>query len=107
MSPFEVVQQAGSAGAIISGVDLRDDIDDVTVGRLRAALAEHLVICLRGQADSTPDQQIAFAVVRWRRRTRDERAPFELVGVWLHKVARVCIKMHVSARARAGGWAPN
>ena len=64
MSGYELVKQAGSAGAIITGLDLRAPADDELVARLRSDLVEHLVICLRGQADMTPDDQVAFAR-RW------------------------------------------
>ena len=57
---YEIVKQAGSAGALISGVDLRD-ADSPLVASLRDALLEHLVICIRGQEAMTPDDQVAFA----------------------------------------------
>ena len=40
----------GLFGAEITGVDLSDPIADATAGALRDALAEHLVIVLRGQS---------------------------------------------------------
>ena len=64
MSAYELVKQAGSAGAVITGLDLREPADDELVARLRADLVEHLVICIRGQAEMTPDDQVAFAR-RW------------------------------------------
>jgi taurine dioxygenase len=64
-------RQAGSIGALITGVDLAatlgsddDAAIDATVAALRAALLEHLVICIRGQAALDPDGQLAFAR-RW------------------------------------------
>lgn len=63
-SRYEVVKQAGSAGATITGVDLRDPVDGATIARLQADLREHLVICIRGQAEATPEQQVAFAA-KW------------------------------------------
>ena len=57
---YEIVKQAGSAGALVTGVDLRH-ADDELVARLRAELLEHLVISIRGQEAMTPDDQVAFA----------------------------------------------
>lgn len=62
-SRYEIVKQAGAAGALVTGVDIRDT-DDETLATLRAALLEHLVICIRGQEAATPDDQVAFAD-RW------------------------------------------
>lgn len=62
-SRYEVVKQAGAAGALITGVDIRD-VDDDLIARLRKELLEHLVICIRGQAEAAPDDQLAFAR-RW------------------------------------------
>jgi taurine dioxygenase len=64
VSAYELVKQAGSAGAVITGLDLREPADDELVARLRGDLVEHLVICIRGQAEMTPDDQVAFAR-RW------------------------------------------
>src|SRR6188768_1946944 len=60
---YEIAKQAGSAGAIVTGVDLRE-ADAELIDVLRAALLEHLVICVRGQAALTPQDQVAFAA-RW------------------------------------------
>jgi taurine dioxygenase len=65
-----VERQAGSIGALVTGVDLvtalRGDAAtaDATVAALRAALLEHLVICIRGQAALDPEGQLDFAR-RW------------------------------------------
>jgi taurine dioxygenase len=65
-----VEPQAGTIGALVFGVDLAatlhgsDDAIDATVAALRAALLEHLVICIRGQSAVDPDGQLAFAR-RW------------------------------------------
>src|SRR5690349_15830835 len=56
-----VTKQAGSAGALVSGLDLRVAPSPDLVAELRAALLEHLVICIRGQAAVTPDEHVAFA----------------------------------------------
>lgn len=47
-------------GAEISGVDLRDDLDDATIAAIRQALLDHKVIFFRDQ-DITAEQHIAFA----------------------------------------------
>lgn len=61
---YVLAKQAGSAGAIVTGLDLRQPADDDLVARLRADLLEHLVICIRGQASMSPEDQVAFAR-RW------------------------------------------
>jgi taurine dioxygenase len=61
---FEISKEAGSLGAIITGIDLRDEVDDTLLDQLHSASLEHLVICIRGQQELTPDQQIEFAR-RW------------------------------------------
>jgi taurine dioxygenase len=60
---MEITRQAGALGAIVTGVDLAT-VDDATYKELRDALLEHLVICVRGQAHVTPDEQVAFSA-RW------------------------------------------
>lgn len=62
--PYEVTKQAGSCGAIITGLDLREPIGDELYEMLHAELLEHLVICIRGQSEMSPDHQVAFAG-RW------------------------------------------
>jgi taurine dioxygenase len=64
VSRYQLVKQAGSAGAVITGLDLREPADDQLVAALRADLIEHLVICIRGQAAASPDDLVAFAR-RW------------------------------------------
>jgi len=56
---IEVRPLAGSLGAEICGVDLRDSLDDETFEEIHQALLNNLVIFLRNQ-DITPDQQKAF-----------------------------------------------
>ena len=56
---MEVSRQAGALGACVTGVDVAD-LDDATFKELHDALLEHLVICIRGQAHVTPDDQVAF-----------------------------------------------
>lgn len=51
---------AGALGAEISGVDLSQELSDETIGEIRQALLDHLVIFFRGQ-DITPEQHLAFA----------------------------------------------
>jgi taurine dioxygenase len=60
--PFEILTVrpiSGSLGAVISGVDLRQPLDDATYAEIKRALLEYLVIFFRDQ-DITPEQQIAF-----------------------------------------------
>jgi taurine dioxygenase len=59
-----VRRQAGALGAIVTGVDLARQVDDLTFSQIKTASREHLVICLRDQAHITPADQIAFAR-RW------------------------------------------
>ncbi|MCP3707761.1 TauD/TfdA family dioxygenase [Paraburkholderia sp. CNPSo 3274] len=47
-------------GAEVSGIDLRETLDDATVAALRAALVQHKVLFLRDQ-DITPAQHVALA----------------------------------------------
>ena len=56
---IEVRPIAGSLGAEIGGVDLRDSLDDETFEEIHQALLDNLVIFFRDQ-DITPDQQKAF-----------------------------------------------
>ncbi|MEQ9334557.1 TauD/TfdA family dioxygenase [Thalassobaculum sp.] len=51
---------AGAIGAEIAGVDLAQDLSDDTVGAIRQALLDHLVIFFRDQ-EFTPDRFLAFA----------------------------------------------
>ena len=62
--PYEVIKQAGSCGAIITGLDLREPLSDELYEMLHAELLVHLVICIRGQSEMSPDHQVAFAS-RW------------------------------------------
>src|SRR4051794_2741856 len=63
---IEISRQAGALGAIVTGVDLSTDVDESTFETLHGALLEHLVICIRGQEHTTPDDQVAFSK-RWGR----------------------------------------
>ncbi len=58
-SRIQVEPVAGSLGAEIHGVDLREPLDDRTYGEIKRALLENLVVFFRDQ-DITPEQQIAF-----------------------------------------------
>jgi taurine dioxygenase len=57
---IEVRPVAGALGAEIHGVDMSRELDDDTIGEIRQAFLDHLVIFLRGQK-VTPPQQLAFA----------------------------------------------
>jgi taurine dioxygenase len=61
-----VSRQAGALGAIVEGVDLSTDVDPAVFALLHDALLEHSVICIRGQAHITPDDQVTFSA-RWGR----------------------------------------
>jgi alpha-ketoglutarate-dependent taurine dioxygenase len=57
---IEVRPIAGALGAEIHGVDMARDLSTEVVGEVRQALLDHLVIFLREQ-NVTPPQQLAFA----------------------------------------------
>ena len=63
MSDFQrisVTRYGASLGAEVGGVDLSQELDDETIGEIRRALLENLVIFFHGQQLS-PERQIAFA----------------------------------------------
>jgi taurine dioxygenase len=60
-STIEITKQAGALGALVTGVDLTRPIGDDDLDTLHRALLDHLVICLRGQGEVTPEQHVAFA----------------------------------------------
>ncbi|MBP6816810.1 MAG: TauD/TfdA family dioxygenase, partial [Burkholderiaceae bacterium] len=57
---MQVKQVAGALGALISGVDLRDDLGAERVARIRRALLDHQVIFFRDQTLSAA-QYLRFA----------------------------------------------
>jgi taurine dioxygenase len=57
---IEVRPVAGALGAEVVGVDMARELDDEVVGEVRQAFLDHLVIFLRDQK-ATPPQQVAFA----------------------------------------------
>jgi len=59
-TPLDLVKLAPTIGAEVRGLDLGRDIDAETGAALRAALAEHSVLLVRGQKLSE-DAQFAFA----------------------------------------------
>jgi taurine dioxygenase len=59
MTSLNIRRVAGALGAEISGVDLAQDLPDVTIAAVRQALLDHQVIFFRDQA-LTPAQQVAF-----------------------------------------------
>ena len=61
---LRVAKQAGSCGAIITGLDLRNPISDELYELLHAELLEHLVICIAAKPAMSPEDQVAFAG-RW------------------------------------------
>ena len=60
-SQLTVTPVTAAIGAEISGVDLRDDLDDATVARIRQSLLDHLVLFFRGQ-DLDDDTHLKFAL---------------------------------------------
>ncbi len=50
---------SGSLGTVITGVDLREPLDDDTYQEIKRALLDNLLVFFRDQ-DITPEQQIAF-----------------------------------------------
>lgn len=57
--PLSVERIAGALGAVVSGVNLAGEIDDETIGAIRAALLEHQVIFFHDQC-LTPEEHLAF-----------------------------------------------
>ena len=60
MSDIGIHPISGALGAEISGIDVSRDVDDQTLGLLRRAWLEHLVLFFRDQR-LTPAQFLAFA----------------------------------------------
>ena len=61
---IRIERQTPALGAVITGVRLAGGVDDDTLELLQQAFLEHLVICIRGQQDMTPQDQLDFAA-RW------------------------------------------
>ena len=59
-APFEVRPIAGALGAELHGVDLAGDLPDATIGAIRQALLDHLVIFFRDQ-DLPPERFLSLA----------------------------------------------
>ncbi len=59
-SVLAVEPVSGAGGAEIAGVDLSQELDDLTIARIRAALNEHGVVFFRDQ-DISVEQHKAFA----------------------------------------------
>ena len=60
-SDIAVSREAGALGAIVTGVDLGEPVDDATFALIHDAFNENLVICIRGQAHTKPEDQLEFA----------------------------------------------
>lgn len=60
MSDFTIRKRASALGAEVVGLDLRAELSEDTVRRLRAAWLEHIVLVFRGQ-DLSHEQHIAFS----------------------------------------------
>jgi taurine dioxygenase len=57
--PLQINKLSHSLGAEISGLDLSQPLDDVTISTIRQAWVDHLVLCFPGQ-NLSPPQQISF-----------------------------------------------
>src|SRR5205823_10868579 len=57
----QITPVTAAIGAEISGVELRDDLDDTTVARIRQALLDHLVLFFRDQ-ELDDDAHLRFAL---------------------------------------------
>ena len=60
MSDFTIRKRASALGAEVVGLDLRKELSEDVVRRLRAAWLEHIVLVFRGQ-DLSHEQHIAFS----------------------------------------------
>ena len=60
MAKVEIRRIAHALGAEVTGVDLRQPLDDATFATIKRASLEHLLLCFPGQ-DVTREQFIAFA----------------------------------------------
>jgi taurine dioxygenase len=58
-SMISVERIAGALGAVVSGIDLAEQLGDNAIGEIRHALLEHQVIFFHGQ-HLTPEQHLAF-----------------------------------------------
>ena len=72
--PFEVRPIAGALGAELHGIDLSAELTDATIGAIRQALLDHLVIFFRDQ-DLPPEHFLRWRAASARRsNTRSSRA---------------------------------
>ena len=60
MTELTIEPLAGSLGAEIGGIDLRDELSEETVAAIRSAWLEHLVVFFRDQ-DLAADDFVRFA----------------------------------------------
>jgi taurine dioxygenase len=60
MSDFTIRKRASALGAEVVGLDLREELSEDTIRRLRAAWLEHIVLVFRGQ-NLSHEQHIAFS----------------------------------------------
>ncbi|MEX1008754.1 MAG: TauD/TfdA family dioxygenase [Acidimicrobiia bacterium] len=60
-SGISVSREAGALGAIVTGVDLAQPVDDAIFEVIHDAFCEHLVICIRGQEHIRPEDELEFA----------------------------------------------
>ncbi len=62
--PVEIKRLAGALGAEVLGLDLTREVSETDFAAVRDALHHHGIICIRGQAAMTPEDQLGFAA-RW------------------------------------------
>jgi taurine dioxygenase len=95
---LDVQKIAGSLGAEVRGVDLSTDVSDEVLAEIRAALLDNLVIAIRDQ-DITPPQQLAFA-----RRWGDIHLHPFMVGMAEYPEILAVIKRPTDTKNFGGSW---
>ena len=54
-SSFEVSPISGALGAVVTGIDLSNDLDSIQLKDIKSALNEFLVLLFRDRASPLPD----------------------------------------------------
>jgi taurine dioxygenase len=76
--PLSVTPFPAALGAEVTGIDLREPLDEAAIAALRAAFDRHIVLCIRDQELSEDDQLRAasyFGKVHVRRKPTNGRDP--------------------------------
>ena len=76
--PLSVTPFPAALGAEVTGIDLRQSLDEAAIAALRAAFDRHIVLCIRDQELSEDDQLRAascFGKVHVRRKPTNGRDP--------------------------------